>query len=100
MSYVIELTADAKQDLEGIKKFNRQEIIDTMKLQLVHEPTKPTRNRKVLVEFQPDFEHDPPVWRLRVGEYRVYYDVNESQKKVFIRRVRQKPPHATAEEIL
>jgi mRNA-degrading endonuclease RelE of RelBE toxin-antitoxin system len=99
MPYAIDITDVANRDLEGIKKFYRQQIIDAMREQLTHEPTLETKNRKVLVEFQPDFEHVPPVWRLRVGEYRVFYDVNEDEKVVVVRTVRHKPPHATTEQI-
>lgn len=41
-----------------------------------------------------------PVWELRVGEYRVFYDVDEATAIVYIRAIRHKPPHKTTEEIL
>jgi len=100
MPHTIEITEIANRDLEGIKRFYRQQIIDAMKQQLAHEPTSGTRNRKMLIEFHPDFEHEPPVWRLRVGQFRVFYDVNEGQKTVFVRRVVPKPPHTTTEQIV
>jgi mRNA-degrading endonuclease RelE of RelBE toxin-antitoxin system len=99
MPYSIEVTGVADNDLQGIKRYYRQQIIDAIKQQLAHEPTVETKNKKMLVEYQPDFEYEPPVWRLRVGEYRVFYDVNEGEMKVVVRAVRHKPPHATTEEI-
>ncbi len=42
----------------------------------------------------------PPIWELRVGDWRVFYDVEEKAGKVFVRAVRHKPPHKTTEEIL
>jgi len=42
----------------------------------------------------------PPVWQLRVGEYRVFYDVDREEMAVYVRAVRLKPPHKTTEEIL
>jgi mRNA-degrading endonuclease RelE of RelBE toxin-antitoxin system len=48
----------------------------------------------------PPWEHIEPVWELRVGEYRVFYDVNEETAVVMIRAIRHKPPHKTTEEIL
>lgn len=48
----------------------------------------------------PPFESDPPIWELRVGEFRVFYDVDEIERIVYIRAVRHKPPHKTTEEIL
>ena len=42
----------------------------------------------------------PTVWELRIGEFRVFYDVNEETALVTVRAIRQKPPHKTTEEIL
>lgn len=41
-----------------------------------------------------------PVWELRVGGFRVFCDVNEAERRVVIRAVREKPPHRTTEEVL
>jgi hypothetical protein len=41
----------------------------------------------------------PPLWQLRVRQFRVFYDVNEQQRVVSIRSVREKPLHTTTEEI-
>ena len=41
-----------------------------------------------------------PVWELRVGEYRVFYDVNEQEARVIVRAVRRKRPYQATEEIL
>lgn len=67
---------------------------------MAHEPSQPTRNRKIVVGLKPPWEHEPPVWELRVGPFRVFYDVDDSEKRVVIRAVREKPPHKTTEEIL
>jgi mRNA-degrading endonuclease RelE of RelBE toxin-antitoxin system len=37
---------------------------------------------------------------LRVGNFRVFYDVDEAGQTVFIRAVREKPPHAETEDVL
>ena len=67
--------------------------------QLMHRPNIKTRNRKPLTGFQADYEHGEVVWELRVGTYRVYYDVVEQSKTVVIRAVREKSPHMTTEQI-
>lgn len=41
-----------------------------------------------------------PVRELRVGECRVFYDVDEAEQRVTIRAIRRKPPHSTTEDIL
>ena len=63
-------------------------------------PGRETRNRKILAGLVPLWEHLPPVWELRIGEYRVFYDVDEKTRRVMVRAVRHKPPHKTTEEII
>jgi len=41
-----------------------------------------------------------PIWELRLGEYRVFYDVDEAKSSVTIRAIRHKPPHKRTEEVL
>jgi mRNA-degrading endonuclease RelE of RelBE toxin-antitoxin system len=40
------------------------------------------------------------VRELRVGKYRVFYDVDEPAQRVIVRAIRAKPPGRTTEEIL
>ena len=75
-------------------------ILDRIEEQLTHEPTKATRHRKLLVGLVPPWDHAPPVWELRIGEYRAFYDVDEAASAVIVRAVRRKPPHRTTAEIL
>lgn len=95
MSYDIEISSDAFEQLRGIKAYYRQEIIDAIDKQLTYEPTTPTRNRKLLEGFNSDFQHIPPIWQLRVGSFRVFYDVDVGRKLVSIRAIRENPPHKT-----
>jgi len=67
---------------------------------LTHEPTRRTRSRKPIIGLAPPWEHEDPVWQLRVGEHRVFYDVDEAGSVVTVRAIRYKPPHKTTEEIL
>jgi len=53
-----------------------------------------------LVGLVPPWEHVPPVWELRIGEYRVFYDIDEKAKLVMVRAIRHKPPHKTTEETI
>ena len=99
MPYSLEIRDIAYDELQAIKPYYRRQIIDSIDEQLLHQPSIETRNRKPLKGLQPDFEHDEPVWELRIGQYRVYYDVNEDSKTVVVRAVREKPPHVTTEQI-
>ncbi|NJK68345.1 MAG: type II toxin-antitoxin system RelE/ParE family toxin [Microcoleus sp. CSU_2_2] len=99
-AYAIEVTDLAVEELRGIRAFDRRPIIEAIHQQLIQEPTAITRNRKRLEPLVPNFEAVPPIWELRVGDYRVFYDVDEEEKIVYIRAVRHKPPGQTTEEIV
>ncbi len=98
--YRIEYARSVAGDLSGLRAFERARILDRIEAQLKHEPTRPTRNRKIIPGLIPPWEHGEPVWELRVGEHRVFYDVDEMESMVMVRAVRHKPPHKTTEEIL
>lgn len=59
-----------------------------------------TRNRKPIYGLEPPWEHEEPIWELRIGRHRVFYDVDESARLVIVRALRSKPAHSTTEEIL
>jgi mRNA-degrading endonuclease RelE of RelBE toxin-antitoxin system len=86
--------------LKGLQAGQRKQILNRIERQLTHEPTRQTRNRKPLAGLVPPWEYVEPVWELRIGEYRVFYDVDEAAAVVIIRAIRHKPPHKTTEEIL
>ncbi len=98
--YEIRFSQDVLEDLAGIRPHDRNPILNAVEEQLAHTPDTETRNRKVLMNLIPPFEAVPPVWELRVGDYRVFYDVSSEEKTVTIRAVRRKPPHRSTEEIL
>lgn len=98
--YAIELAASALEEIAALRASDGRRILDAIEEQLAHEPLVETRNRKVLPGLEPPFEAVPPIWELRIGEYRVFYDVNEEEETVYVRAVRHKPPHKATEEIL
>ncbi len=98
--YKIRFSEDVAVDLVHVRANQRAWILDSIELQLRHEPTRQSRNRKMLVGLVPPWEHVEPVWELRIGEYRVFYDVDQARSTVSIRAIRPKPPHRTTEEIL
>jgi mRNA-degrading endonuclease RelE of RelBE toxin-antitoxin system len=98
-AYQIELTELAVTELKAIRAFDRRRILDQVKEQLARQPSVPTRHRKRLEAVSPGFEHVAPVWELRIGEYRVFYDVDEVKYTVYVRAVRLKQPHQTTEDI-
>lgn len=98
--YTIEYTEEVADHLKTVRAFDRQRVLDRIDRELSNAPTQPTRNKKILVGLKPLWEHDEPIWELRVGQYRVFYDTDEIAKHVVIRAVRKKKPHQTTEEIL
>jgi mRNA-degrading endonuclease RelE of RelBE toxin-antitoxin system len=98
--FTIEYAEGVADDLAALRAFDRKEILDHIEGQLTHQPTQETRHKKVLVGLVPPWEHEEPVWELRVGEFRIFYDVDVGAARVIVRAVRHKPPHKTTEEIL
>jgi mRNA-degrading endonuclease RelE of RelBE toxin-antitoxin system len=94
---IVDLAAD---ELRNTRPYDRQRILDEVHSQLASQPTAPTRNRKLLDAAVPDFEHVPPVWEMRVGDYRVFYDVDEAAGVVTIRAARRKRQGQTTEDII
>ena len=98
--YTLEFSEMVAQHLGELRAFDRRTILDQIDAQLTQQPTQETRNKKELVGLSAPWEHMAPVWELRVGEYRVFYDVDEEESRVVVRAIRRKPPHKTTEEIL
>jgi mRNA-degrading endonuclease RelE of RelBE toxin-antitoxin system len=98
--YVIDYAEDVEEDLTGLRAYDQARILDKIDEQLIYEPTRETRNKKMLVGLVPPWDYIEPAWELRVGEYRVFYDVDERTLTVTIRAIRFKPPDKTTEDIL
>jgi mRNA-degrading endonuclease RelE of RelBE toxin-antitoxin system len=86
--------------MRKIPTVHRVQIVAAIEEQLGQTPGVPTRNRKPLVNLIPPWPADPPVWELRVGASRVFYDVDEEQTGVSVRAIRRKAGGRTTEEIL
>jgi mRNA-degrading endonuclease RelE of RelBE toxin-antitoxin system len=80
--------------------YYRNQILDEIEKQLAHEPDTRTRNRKLLENLIPPWQTVAPIWELRVGEYRVFYDVTPTESVVYVRAVRRKQRGTKTEDIL
>jgi mRNA-degrading endonuclease RelE of RelBE toxin-antitoxin system len=98
--FTIEYAEGVADDLAAMRPFDRSRLLDRVEEELTYQPTTETRNKKMLVGLVPPWDHEPPVWELRVGEYRVFYDVNDAEERVTVRAVPRKRPRDTTEEIL
>jgi mRNA-degrading endonuclease RelE of RelBE toxin-antitoxin system len=79
--YEMDFTQSARQDLKVLRKFAQQLILDGIDEQLPFEPLVETLNRK---QLEPN---DISEWELRLGKYRVLYDVEEQGQRVVIRAI-------------
>ena len=77
----IELTESASEDLRFLRKSDRRHIVAEIERHLSVEPLVPTLRRKPLRSnlLAP--------WELRIGDFRVFYDVEEGANIVVIRAV-------------
>ena len=89
-----------KKDLEALRAYDRRLLLDAIERHLAPAPNVVTKQRKLLHSLVPPFEAILPIWQLRVGVFRVFYDVSAEERQVYVRAVRRKPPHLKTEEIL
>jgi len=80
--YLINYTEEALDDLAHFRKPERQMILDEIDHQLTYEPILETKNRKHLHPNQ------LAEWELRIGKYRIFYDVIEPAETAAIQSVK------------
>ena len=97
--FEIRFAESVEDDLRKIQVYYRKQILDSIEEQLTHEPETATRNRKLLENLTPPWQTVAPIWELRVGEYRVVYDVFSGESVVYVQAVRKKPPGTRTEDI-
>lgn len=98
--FEIRFAESVEEDLRKIQIYYRNQILDSIEEQLAHEPETATRNRKLLENLTPPWQAAAPISELRVGEYRVFYDVSFSESVVYVRAIRKKPRGTKTEDIL
>jgi mRNA-degrading endonuclease RelE of RelBE toxin-antitoxin system len=71
LAYIIEYSPEAEDHLRHLTARQQRVVVDGVERQLLHQPAIETRNRKPL---RPN-----PVapWELRIGNLRVYYEIEE-----------------------
>jgi mRNA-degrading endonuclease RelE of RelBE toxin-antitoxin system len=81
MRFILDFTDSALEDLGFFKKYEQTVILDQMDLQLRYEPTTETRNRKPL---EPNALG---AWEVRIGVYRVFYDMDAAEATVKVKAI-------------
>ena len=83
---------EAAKQLRALRAHDRARILDAIERHLVEAPMVLTRSKKVLDLGEEGFVH-----QLRVGDFRVFYDVDETEQIVIVRHVRLKGRKTTGE---
>ncbi len=79
MPYRIEFVNAAKTDLRALRKSDRVKVLDRIETHLTHEPKLRSKSR-----IKPLRPGTYPPYRLRVDQFRVYYDVDEDNRLVIV----------------
>lgn len=90
--FTVTLRATAAEELRTIRAFDRMRILDDIGKHLTLRPLTMEGAKKRLDLDDGDF-----VFQLRVGAYRVFYDVDEDSREVIIRHIRRKARKTTGE---
>jgi len=81
MLFQVRFTPRASDELRSFRKIEQKQVVEAVKTQLLHEPLSITRNRKKL---RPN---ELAEWELRIGDFRIFYDVDEADQIVSVRAV-------------
>jgi mRNA-degrading endonuclease RelE of RelBE toxin-antitoxin system len=85
LPFRVEYSPDAEEHLRSLTARQRAMVFDAVDRQLAHQPNLETRNRK------PMRPNPIAPWELRVGNLRVYYDIeDESESLVTVLAVGKK----------
>jgi mRNA-degrading endonuclease RelE of RelBE toxin-antitoxin system len=91
--YAVHYTEEAVADFDRIRKFDRTRIVHAILRHLAHEPRRESRSRikRMVLPFWSQY-------RLRVDEFRVYYDVDDVTRRVNVLRIIEKGTDITPQE--
>ena len=85
MEFFIDLSPDSQQQLDELTARERRILLDEIDVQLRYEPNVETRKRKPLDS------NELATWELRVGDFRIFYDVETNPVQiVWIRAIGRK----------
>ena len=86
--YVIDYAASAEDDLASMPLTSTSFVLDKIDKQLLLKPDQQTRNRKPLFGLAPPSLGIVPVWELRIGDFRVFYDIDVEGLVVTVQAIR------------
>jgi mRNA-degrading endonuclease RelE of RelBE toxin-antitoxin system len=82
--FQINVTEGAEEDLKWFSVYVQRTIVDGIEIHLRHQPTLGSRK---IVSMRPN-----PVasWELRLGDYRILYDVDDTTSTVTVEAIGEK----------
>ncbi len=78
MAFAVEFSPDAREHLKALRKHDQRIIVDAIADQLSSEPDRRTIHRKPLGA------NPIAPWELRVGDFRVFYDIRSADRVVSV----------------
>src|SRR5438874_2209327 len=91
--YEIRYAEEAAADLQNLRTFDQRKVLDGIDLHLTSQPMFVSKSR-IKAMSQPFWSQ----FRLRIDDFRVYYDVDEDGHIVHVLRVLGKTAQTTPEE--
>jgi mRNA-degrading endonuclease RelE of RelBE toxin-antitoxin system len=91
--YDIQYAAEAVNDLKALRAFDQRRLLGEIESHLRYQPRAESQSR-IKAMAQPFWSH----FRLRVDDFRVYYDVVDEPPMVTILRILEKGTGATPKE--
>jgi mRNA-degrading endonuclease RelE of RelBE toxin-antitoxin system len=82
--FAIQFSSQALNHLKFFAKRDQRVLMDAIQVHLSTHPDQPTRKRKKLEE------NDLAPWELRVGDFRVFYDIDVENRVVIVVAVGKK----------
>ena len=76
MSFDVRILPDTLEHLKSFSAYYQRIILREIEEQLTHTPTEETSHKTQMLP------NELARWELRVGDYRVFYDVIESESRV------------------
>ncbi len=90
--YDIQYADEAVEDLRAMRAFDQRAVLEGVEIHLLHQPKFISKSRIKLM--------NQPFWsqfRLRVGDFRIYYDVDDDARVVSVLRILMKTTDQTPE---
>ena len=90
--YKVMYQPEAVAELNELRAFHRVRVLDAIARSLTDAPAAVRGKKKQLDLGGGDF-----IWQLRVGNYRVFYDIIDEERLVIVRHIRHKGRKSTGE---